>query len=221
MVDFCINFFIIIFNYGCNSTSANKIYIEGKTMKKATLAVKVVGLLVAAAAVCSLAGCSFTVNVTVPRDTSSSSSETQSEIDKYIKSLEGKQKITLPDGSTLNGSTWNGLDIEMTVMSLKSDAELTSLIGNNAEIISKEEVTTKDGSALLVLVERSQSAAEEEKSGENQHSYEYWLILRDLKDYPGRADMKLAYVITAKFTTSPDNARSNMLEIAKNWSVSD
>lgn len=169
----------------------------------------------------TLAGCSKYIekNDLLPSKAENNNT-TQSHAEEYITKAQAEQSIVLPNGKIWDGTTWNGLNIQLLVIGLSSDAPITSIIGNHAEIISQEKVTINNEPALLVLVERSQPAAEEAKTGENIKTYEYWLIQSQLKPYPGREDMKLAYVLTATFTTSPDIAHSNILELAKGWKTS-
>lgn len=201
--------------------------IGEEAMFKHKIITKAICLLLIIMSASKLAGCSMYNNTSAQSSNSalsqaqSDSRMSQSEVENYISNLKEKQRLTLPDGSTWNGADWNDLDIDLSVLGLKSDAELTSLVGNHAEIVSQEEVTTKSGKALLLLVDRTNTAAEQAKSSDIDHTYEYWLIQRDLQPYPGRDDMKLAYVLIAKFTSSPETARSHILELAKNWSVSD
>ena len=127
----------------------------------------------------------------------------------------------MPGGKLWESTTWNGLNINLLVLGLNFQYPITSILGNHAEIISQEEVTINNWEALIVLVDRTQPAAEEAKTGKNIHSFEYWLTQRNLRSYPGREDMKLAYVLNATFNTSPSIARSNILELAKGWKTSD
>ena len=151
---------------------------------------------------------------------SDSTSLSQSQIQEDISKAQAGQSILLPDGKKWDGTPWNGLYMNFLVMGLKSDAPITSIIGNHAELVSQEEVAISTGSALLVLVDRTPPAAEEAKTGKVTHSFEYWLIQNELRPYPERQDMKLVYVLFATFNTTPSIARSNILKLAKGWEIS-
>lgn len=142
----------------------------------------------------------------------------QSQTEQITSQIQASQSILLPDGEIWNETVCNGLTVKFLAVGLRSDTPIISIVGNHTEFISQEEVILNNTTpALLLLVDRSQSAAEETKSGTNTHTMEYWLIQHRLRPYPGREDMKIAYVLFATFDTSAIEARNNILILANRW----
>lgn len=182
------------------------------------LVTKFLSFLITISIAFGLAGCSAGSQKELLNSQSSKQlpvSETQSE--DSLSSMQAGQSITLPDGKLWDGSAWNGLTIQLSAIGLSSDSPITSILGNHVEILSQEQVTVNSIPATLVLAKRSQTAAEEEKTSQNIQSSEYWLIQNQLRAYPGREDMKIAYALTAAFQTSASEARANILTLAAGW----
>lgn len=174
---------------------------------------KCICLLLAASIACSFSGCT---GVNTGKDAGSSKPEGSG---VSVQSQTG-QSLLLPDCSKWDGSAWKGLTVKLMAVGLSSDAPISSVIGNHAEIISQENVTIdKNTPAILLLVDRTQTAAEEETMGSATHTSEYWLIRSQLRPYPGRQDMKLADVLLATFDTSSSEARGNLLQLANGWKI--
>lgn len=120
-------------------------------------------------------------------------------------------QVVLPNGTRISGdgqsATYNG-----------TEYNLHFFVNNHTEIISKETVQTQYGPGTLMLVRQSAPAAANDPSTQDFYDLE---IDRNLYNERTQSNVNYPFILEAKITTSPDSVKSDILEVAKYWYISD
>lgn len=121
--------------------------------------------------------------------------------------------LKLPNGDVVKPDKtvkWKDLSIQLIVTNLPSQIsspdKYKEIIGNHSTIISHEKVSFSGGKADLVLNKRTSPAV----SKTTNETHEYWVI-----EYGSQ----YAYAIDATIIGNKDKAKSEVMELLKNWKV--
>lgn len=146
------------------------------------------------------------------------------DLQDYVTKATANQRILLPNGKY--GITWHEINAQISITTGGTDEPLLNAIGNHAEVISQEDVMAGDEPAILVLVDRTNSAADAEQTGKVTNNYEYWCIQKKIRPYPGRAvgpypGLGLIYTLVAHVEKPSEAARQHMIQLVKGWQTTD
>ena len=116
----------------------------------------------------------------------------------------------LPNGNTVTTKpvTWKNLKLALWVTSLTPNQDYPGIVGNNANIISHEDVSTSAGLATLVHFERTPPAA---ASGTGSTPINEFYVISYGRKY--------AYVIQATVTGNASAAKSELMSLLQGWNI--
>lgn len=145
----------------------------------------------------------------------------QAEGNWYVAALPTEwatQSVILPDGRSFSeyDGEYEGKDMRLELQRLgigPGGSPIKQAVGNHSDITESYELDLPVGRATFAAVERTPPAA----AMSDEITYEYWLIL--LRDDPERADMKRAYCLTGIVTGDREEAKAELLEMAKTWKL--
>ncbi|QSO47348.1 hypothetical protein [Alicyclobacillus mengziensis] len=118
--------------------------------------------------------------------------------------------LTLPNGQTVTTKpvSWKDLKINLLVTSLPPNQDYAAIVGNNAKIISHENVSTPAGPATFVYFQRTPPAA---ASGTGSALTNEFYVISYGQQY--------AYVIQATVTGDASTAKSELISLLQGWDV--